>query len=187
MLIVLAMPHASYRDPNEAELAWQAFNAIAFGARGISYFAYWTPVGVRDNVDMHFRHGIIEGGRRTIHYDQVKRLNPQLRALAEILEPFRSIAVHDTRGDFGGPLPQGPLEAVDGAPFTVGVFGTENGSTAALLVNRSYKATANAELRLANGAPPPRVFDPVEKAWSEPGGQLFVPPGGALLLIWGVD
>ena len=44
LLIVQAMPHGPYRDPTEAELAWQVHHALAFGARGISYFTYWTPV-----------------------------------------------------------------------------------------------------------------------------------------------
>src|SRR5262245_53522773 len=43
MLIVLAMPHGPYRDPTEGELAWQVHHALAYGARGISYFTYWTP------------------------------------------------------------------------------------------------------------------------------------------------
>ncbi len=46
LLIVQAMPHGPYRDPTAGELSWQVFNGLAFGARAISYFTYWTPVRV---------------------------------------------------------------------------------------------------------------------------------------------
>ncbi len=75
LLIVQLMPHADYRDVTDAELAWQVFHAIAFGARGISYFAYWTPTQVPDNIAYRFRKGIIEGGLPTEHYSRVAALN----------------------------------------------------------------------------------------------------------------
>jgi hypothetical protein len=93
MLIMLAMPHGPYRDPTEAELAWQVFHALAFGARGISYFTYWTPPmgGEWNN-----RHGLIEGGKRTLHYHQVARVNGKARAIAAELRGFESLSVADS-------------------------------------------------------------------------------------------
>ena len=41
--IVLATPHDPYRDPTEADLRWQVYTSLAYGARGILYFTYWTP------------------------------------------------------------------------------------------------------------------------------------------------
>ena len=82
LLIVQAMPHGPYRDPTEAEIAWQVNHALAFGARGISYFAYWTPVHVRGAEYWRFRHGLIENGRPTEHYAQAARLNATARAIA---------------------------------------------------------------------------------------------------------
>ena len=53
----------------------QVFHALAFGARGISYFACWTPVNVELADVQRFSHGLIERGQPTRHYDEAKRLN----------------------------------------------------------------------------------------------------------------
>ena len=41
---------------------------LAFGARGISYFAYWTPVHVEDADRWQFRNGLVENGAPTEHF-----------------------------------------------------------------------------------------------------------------------
>jgi hypothetical protein len=107
MLILLAMPHASYRDPTEAEISWQVFHALAYGARGISYFAYWTPVNVEFAAIMQFRHGLIENGVETRHYDEAARINRAARAIAGELESYRSTSVADSMGQIAAPLPLG--------------------------------------------------------------------------------
>jgi hypothetical protein len=184
MLIVLAMPHGPYRDPSEGELAWQAHHALAYGARGISYFTYWTPPG---GGEWNNRYGLIENGRPTAHYFQVARLNRGLRALGGALDGFRSIAVADSLGEVGVPFPIGPIEAIDGGPITVGLFGDGHGGFAALLVNRDYRYGVTAQLRLRAGQPMPRLFDTDSAAWRPaPGVSLVLPPGEARLLGWNV-
>lgn len=183
MLIVLAMPHGPYRDPSEAELAWQANHALAYGARGISYFTYWTPkMGKRANN----RHGLIENGAPTARYFQATRLNRRLRALAGALDDFESIAVADSLGEIGVPFPIGPIEAVEGGPITAGLFGDGSGRLAALLVNRDYRADVVARLRLRADAAPPQTFDVEGHAWRPaPTLAFLLPAGGTLLLCWG--
>ena len=34
------MPFAGHSDPTEAQLAWQIFTSLAYGAKGILYFCY---------------------------------------------------------------------------------------------------------------------------------------------------
>ena len=126
LLIVQAMPHGPYRDPNEAELRWQVFHALAYGARGISYFAYWTPPAGGD-FDGH--DGLIESGRPTPHYFQVARINRDLRALASVLAPYRSLEVADSTGQVGVPFPIGPIEAIEGGPVTAGLFAGRSGGS----------------------------------------------------------
>ncbi len=185
MLIVLAMPHANYRDPTEAELAWQVFHALAFGARGISYFAYWTPTKGAHAERMKFRFGLIEGGKPTLHYFQAARLNRELRAVAEQLTAYRSISVADSIGEIGGAFPIGPIEAVDGGAFTAGLFANERGDLAVLLVNRDYRYGATARLRLRDGAENPDAFYVAAGRWKADGNVAFsLPPGGAQLLRW---
>lgn len=182
MLIVLATPHGPYRSPTEAELAWQVHHALAYGARGISYFTYWTPP---PDGDWEFHDGLIEDDRPTLRYFQVARLNRELRALAAALEGFDSIAVADSLGEMGVPFPIGPIDGVDGGPITAGLFGDGAGALAVMLVNRDYRFGTTAQLRLRPGAAAPQRFDADTASWQTATTLSFVlPPGGALLLRW---
>lgn len=177
--ILLAMPHGPYRDPTEAELAWQAWHAVAYGARGISYFTYWTPPAG----DWKHRHGLLEHGLPTTHYFQAQRLNQQLRQVGAELAGWRSLAVADSRGTVAAPLPIGPLEAVDGGDFTIGLFGNGSGALTALLVNRDYRAAATATLRLRPGSGAPLAL--TNGTWQPASTPSWtIPPGSAQLLRW---
>jgi len=180
LLIVQLMPHADYRDVTWPELAWQAFHAVAFGARGISYFAYWTPTQVPDNLAYRFRKGIIEGGLRTEHYDHVARLNPQIRAVAEALSDFRSVAVWDSLGQFGGGSRPPLIARVESGAVSAGSFLHADGRTAVLAVNRDYRQLATFSVR--DGAPAVQVFDPETLSWADVTGAVDLPPGEGRLL-----
>ena len=39
------MPYGSHTDPTEAQLRWQINASLAYGAKGVMYFCYWTPGG----------------------------------------------------------------------------------------------------------------------------------------------
>jgi hypothetical protein len=185
LLIVLAMPHGPYREPSEAELAWQIFHALAFGARGISYFAYWTPVDVEHAEQVQFRYGLIEGGRPTALYFRAQRINREVRAIAHQLQGARSVAVADALGEIAAPFPLGPLAGIDGGPITAGFFAQADGHLAALLVNRDYRYGITATLRLRGDAPPPEFFDAATGEWRPLSGLSFVlSPGHARLLRW---
>lgn len=177
MLIVQLMPHADYRDPTPAELGWQVYHALAFGARGISYFAYWTPIQVPDNIAYRFRGAIIEGGMRTRHYDVVKVLNRRLRAIAAELEDFRSVGVWDSQGAFGIDETPEPIAAVTAGDIVAGAFLHATGESATLLVNRSYRDAARVELRADV-----ELFDPTSAAWSPAQTIVELPAGEAKLV-----
>lgn len=120
--IILATPHGPYRDPTEADLRWQVYTSLAYGARGILYFTYWTP---RDDT-WHFHNGILdEQGRRTDHYQAVQRINAELSALAPTLVRLRSQGVYQAGALPPGttPLPAGrTVREVRGGDVVVGLF-----------------------------------------------------------------
>ena len=185
MLIVLAMPHATYRDPTEGELRWQAYHALAYGARGISYFAYWTPVDVEHADIMKFHHGLIEDGRPTRHFAEASRINRTARAIADELQGFRSVSVADSIGEVAPPPPLGPIAAMEGGPATAGLFEDADGRIAALIVNRDYRQAAGITLRLRAGEAQPQQFDPATRTWADGrDAPLRLVPGGAVLLRW---
>jgi hypothetical protein len=180
LLIVQAMPHGPYRDPCEAEMAWQVNHALAFGARGISYFAYWTPT----HPDRwQFRRGLVEGGRPTAHLAEAARINGAARAHAAALTGMRSLAVVDSEGRFAPPFPFGPIAAASGAPVTAGFFGSD-GVLAVLLVNQDYRQPHQLELQVRSSSAP-EAFDPATQRWQPlRGNRLLLAAGGARLLRW---
>lgn len=184
LLIVQAMPHGRYRDPTPAELSWQVFNGMAFGAGAISYFTYWTPVDVPNADHWKFRRGIIEHGVATDKLDAVRTINGTAHAIARQLEDFTSAAVIDSAGQFGAPLPVPPLHGIDGAA-TVGLFAAADGRRAALVVNRDYRSDREIRLRTAPATPPALAFDAEREQWQPaPELRFTLPPGGAQLVQW---
>lgn len=185
LLIVQAMPHGPYRDPTPAELSWQVFHGLAFGARAISYFTYWTPVAVPGAQRWQFRRGLVEHGVATDKLATVRDLNATARAIADQLDGFTSIAVVDSAGGFGDALPVPPLAALDGGPATVGLFAGPDGTRAALILNRDYRAAAEIGLVAQPGTPAAEAFDPVAQRWREaPELRFTLPPGSARLVRW---
>jgi hypothetical protein len=182
MLIVQAMPHWRYRDVTEGELAWQVYHALAYGARGVSYFAYWTPTG-RD--EMNFHYGLVEDGRPTLHYFEAAALNHRVAAIADQLADFHSLVVADPEGKIGVPFPIGPIEGIEGGPVTAGLFADDGGQLEVLLVNRDYKYGVSAAIRLRSNAQMPEVFDAGCRLWHATDSAVFtLAPGDARLLRW---
>jgi hypothetical protein len=183
LVIVQAMPHGPYRDPTGAELAWQVHHALAFGARGISYFAYWTPVHVAEADRWHFRHGLVEHGDPTEHFADAAAINRTARAYAAQLTGMRSVAIADSEERFAPGFPLGPLAAVAGAPVTAGAF-AGRGAFAILLVNQDYRS-ARAIALTVRSSRRPELYDPAHDRWQPlPETPLLLTPGGAQLVRW---
>jgi hypothetical protein len=84
------MPYGPHYDPTEAVVRWQIYTSIAYGAKGVLYFCYWTPRGAE------FPKGgaiITAEGRRTRHYEQAKRINTRVRRLGPVLMELTSTRV----------------------------------------------------------------------------------------------
>ncbi len=73
------IPYGRHFDPTEAQVDWQIYTSIAYGAKGVLYFCYWTPRG------REFPKGgaiIAADGRKTRHYDQARRINAKIKPSA---------------------------------------------------------------------------------------------------------
>jgi len=135
------MPFGPHHDPTEAQLRWQIYTSLAYGARGVLYFCYWTPRG------NEFPKGgaiITAEGRKTRHYDHSQRINSTIKNLGPTLMKLTSTAVHRVKPD------QDPTPALADTPITnltqgdylVGVFRHADGRQAVLLNNYSFAYTA---------------------------------------------
>lgn len=135
------MPFGAHADPTEAQLRWQIFSSVAFGAKGVLYFCYWTPRGGE------FEKGgaiFTAEGRRTRHYEQAKRINAVLKQWGPRLMTLTSESVGRVTGGAAGAatLAGTPLKEMSEGEFELGVFRQPDGRRVVVLVNRDTAYTA---------------------------------------------
>jgi len=149
--ILQLTPHGVVRPLTPAELAWQANLALAYGARGIIWFTYWTPNPAES---LRYRDGPISyGGRRNPSYDQLAKLNPRLQALGKELSRMRPLGVRHV-----GTVPFGCVRYVDSpalrihstTPLAAGFYQGPDRRTYVLIVNRDYRHSTEARLTTRN-------------------------------------
>ncbi len=145
----LAMPHGAHYDPTEGQIRWQVYTSLAYGAKGVMYFCYWTPRA------SGFRKGgaiLTVEGRKTRHYDEAKRINFGLKNLGPSLMKLTSTGVYRVRpnDDTSRVLAETPIQGITDDcgrnvnwpmknraydEYLVGVFKHEDGREAVLLNN----------------------------------------------------
>ena len=122
------MPFAAHSDPTEAQLRWQMFTSLAYGAKGLMYFCYWTPAG-----DEFPKGGAIiqRDGTKTRHYEEAKRINRTIKNLGPTLMQLTSSSVQRvTPGENGAKtLTNAPIKTL-----TDGDYLSANSSTKTAVV-----------------------------------------------------
>lgn len=141
------MPFGPHTDPTEDQVRWQVFTSLAYGAKGVMYFCYYTPRG-----DEFPKGGAIiaRDGTRTRHWYQARRLNEQLKNLGSTLMKLRSETVLRIRPNDdpksvlkGCPITQIIHQNVDPpCDYLIGVFRHADGRRAVLLNNYRFAYTA---------------------------------------------
>jgi hypothetical protein len=144
--ILLVIPHGGYRNPTDEDLRWQVNTALAYGYKAILYFTYWTP----HDEYWNFRHAIVnEDGTRTEHFNQIKRINAELKVLGPVLVKLRSTGTYHAGEIPAGckPLDPGLPVQLEGEPVVLGMFTHEDGSTWAMVVNRHLRKPTSVRVR----------------------------------------
>lgn len=170
---ILATPHGGFRDPNAADLRWEVYTSLCYGAKGIMYFTYWT-----DTVSAQggYHNAIInEKGQPSEKYAIIRDLNRKLKALTPTLVKLQGLRVAHTP-----PLPQGtrgldkhfPVAKAEGGPLALGWLRDDVRQDYLFLVNRSLKDDATflvwlhdkvrqvEEISQEDGKPAGAAFDP---------------------------
>jgi len=179
------MPFGPHYDPTEAQLRWQIFSSVAYGARGVLYFCYWTPKGAE------FPRGgaiLTAEGKKTRHYDQAKRINATLKVWGPHL--MRMIPTWSGRfgakGDDGG-----AILSISEGDYVLGLLQHEDHRRGVVLVNHdtAYTIWPTVEFDVtdekvnevdrATGAIVPAIDDSPDV----PGLQLSLDAGDARLFI----
>lgn len=189
--VLLLTPYGDYRVPTAAELAWQANLPLAYGARGIAWFTYWTP---RPTDPQRFHDGAVTyDGRRTATYGRLTDVNAHIQALGQEMARWEWLGARQV-----GSLPAGTraltqaegLRVQSSTPLTVGFFKQMSGQPYALVVNRDYKSVANVKIfapdTLLRWTRAPGLYRPLDAA-PEPGSKLIqnrltISPGDAELV-----
>jgi hypothetical protein len=146
-----SMPFNDRLDPTEAQLRWQIFTSVAYGAKGVLYFCYWTPGKGAAGAGEFPKGGavITAEGLKTRHYDEARRINAELKQLGPTLMNLTSTGVYHVTTESnatalaGSPIRK--LARVAGDPpgqFIVGAFRLGDGRRAMMIVNHNYSYTA---------------------------------------------
>ncbi|MBI4556412.1 MAG: beta-galactosidase [Candidatus Hydrogenedentes bacterium] len=141
------MPFGPHTDPTEGQLRWQIYTSLAYGAKGVLYFCYYTPLSPE------FPKGgaiITRDDRRTRHWYQAQRINGELKCLGPTLMQLTSLGVYRVRPDddpaavlAGTPIKN--LVRADYDPpcdYLAGVFQHADGRRVVLLNNYQFAYTA---------------------------------------------
>ena len=181
--IVLSNAHYGYAEPTQASLNFQVFTALAYGARGISYYTYFTPT-----VGNYRLAPIDQLGQKTPTWDLVRRLNFQLLELAPTYLQFRSVNVFHhpevPRGCRG--LPSGRvIAALSGGNLLVGELEGPDGRPAALVVNKDLHRSTRFEVRFKSAGQiwTANPYTGLVQPWDER--SAWLAPGQGILLLLG--
>ena len=199
-VFIQSVDYQNHRLPTEAEILWQVNVSLAYGAKGIMYFTYWTPQS-HENFNMAL---ISPQGRRTPLYDYARNTNRYLSVIGKVLLPLTSVSV----GHVETPLPRGTaafqpdewIGSVEGSAVIIGQFadtGTKSDPTVkgagerrwVLIVNRSFSGPASVKVTLPSEVGAVFRFEPAEDRYIlEPAGQpatlqVDLAPGEAKLYL----
>src|SRR5436190_19455958 len=141
-----SMAFNDHIDPTEAQIRWQIFASIAYGAKGVLYFCYWTERGST------FPRGggvITAEGLPTRHYDEARRINAEVKNWGPTLMKLKNTGVYlvTTTNATAIPATSGltNVAGIKGDPIgtnLIGTFDSSDNARAIIIVNDSYNFTS---------------------------------------------
>jgi hypothetical protein len=149
--IVLVTQHHVFRPIAPGLLTWQVAQLLAYGARGIGYFTYWTPL----DGDFAWGPGLIaRDGSRGPLYATVAALAPRVRAAGETLAGLAWVATEHAGSCPTGGTPFAPddwVSAVEGRA-ALGHFLGADGARHLLVANSDSASARELALTLPHAS-----------------------------------
>jgi hypothetical protein len=181
--IVQAMGMLNFREPTAADLRFEVYSSLAYGARGIAYFQYQaSPSG-------NFRMSAIDQfGNPSPTWYSLQNINLQIAALAPTLLQLRSDDVyHFASIPAGSHGPRGDdlLTSVDNGDWMAGDFTHRDGSRYVLIVNKNLGGSAPCGPHFRHPTKGVRLVSPYSGELVDFAGEgCWLAPGqGALLKV----
>jgi hypothetical protein len=138
----LSVAHSKYPIPTVAQLRLQVYSNLAYGAQGIEYFTYWTPL---DTVWKFNNAPITLEGKRSDVYERIKLVNGEIKNLSRVFLGDRVLSVTHT----GNNIPMGTKPMTDLPPHFKAIKTEGTGAVVSLLKNGtiSYLAIVNRDFK----------------------------------------
>ena len=192
-VFIQTLAYNGHREPTAAELLWQVNISLAYGAKGIQYFTYWTPEAARGE---GFGPALITvDGKRTSRYYAAQKINTTwLHQVGRELKPLVSeTVVHANESPLPnsavGFTPTDLVTAISGQSVVVGTFRSRDAAVKdrwLLVANRSHSTAAKATVSVnADKVYGVDVFQPISKKFGSARGNgvpVNLAPGAATLL-----
>jgi hypothetical protein len=172
------------RTPDESELRWQVYSAIAYGAKALMYFSWGR---------------VLISPKRDELLAAITKLNGEIKALGPILIKLSSVGVyHSLRlpaGNWNSLLPPNGLvrKVSDNADMVVGEFIDDLRNKYCMLMNKDHAQGVSATVTLNSSVSDVKAFDTDKGAWIvvpckySPGetefSYSFLPGSGILFVI----
>lgn len=158
------------RRPNRAEIMWQVNTSLAYGAKGIQYFCYFTPIESDD-----FQGSFIDkNGRKTEIYTYGQEANRQIAAVDDVLMNSVSKGVIVTGKSPDSSIPAGDKLSkygsltdvtASGSGFLTGCFDC-GGKNVFYVVNNSITSNGTVTLKFSKSVSGRYVYNAASRNFS---------------------
>jgi hypothetical protein len=181
--VVLANAHFRYAEPTYGGLTFQVFTALAYGARGISYYTYFTPT------TGNYRLAPIDQfGHKTPTWDLLRRVNLQIVKLAPTYTQLKSVNVfHHPEVPAGcrGLDSSRFVAELNGGDLMAGEFEGPQGRPAVMVVNKDLRRSTSFGVRFKAAGPIQMVNSYTGQTHAWESGNAWLAPGQGILLLIG--
>jgi hypothetical protein len=136
--VILSVPSEGTPVLKHSHLRLQIFSSIAYGAKGIQYFAYQAPMTNSTN----YKDALVTvSGEETKLYNDASTINSEVQKLNSVLFESRSTGVFHSAPVPSGcsPLPANcPVTKIEGSKILISLFSDRKNTKYVLIVNTNY-------------------------------------------------
>lgn len=155
-VIIQALQDATrYRPPTLNQMYWQVNTSLAYGAKSIWYFPYWSA-GFPDKPEAwHYLGMILPDGKPGPQYASASEINPKLKRLGPLLMGLKSVSVTHLgavplRGK--GFKPDDLISRAEGDQIIIGRFTDRENKPVLMVVNRDWDKPGEISITLERGS-----------------------------------